>query len=233
MKKTTVLFDLDGTLLPMDQDKFVKAYFGGICSVLAPCGIAPDLTIKAILRGTEAMIKNDGSCPNVIRFWEQFNSIVGDRDDTTFEYYYANEFDKLKVTCGYDPRAKEIIELVRSRGLTPVLATNPIFPHIATSTRIRWAGLDEKDFRYVTTYENSSFCKPNPLYYSEILKKLGLSIEECVMVGNDATEDLAAEAVGIPVFILTDGIINRDNIDVSSRPHGSFYELNEFIKNLD
>ena len=27
-KITTVLFDLDGTLLPMDQDLFVKSYFG-------------------------------------------------------------------------------------------------------------------------------------------------------------------------------------------------------------
>ena len=28
MKITTVLFDLDGTLLPMDQDVFIKDYFG-------------------------------------------------------------------------------------------------------------------------------------------------------------------------------------------------------------
>ena len=30
MKLKMVLFDLDGTLLPMEQSAFVKAYFGGI-----------------------------------------------------------------------------------------------------------------------------------------------------------------------------------------------------------
>lgn len=31
MAVTTVLFDLDGTLLPMDQEIFIKAYLGGRC----------------------------------------------------------------------------------------------------------------------------------------------------------------------------------------------------------
>ena len=36
MKLDTVLFDLDGTLLPMDQDVFIKAYFGRLARKLAP-----------------------------------------------------------------------------------------------------------------------------------------------------------------------------------------------------
>ena len=38
MKITTVLFDLDGTLLPMDQDAFIKDYFGRLARHLAPHG---------------------------------------------------------------------------------------------------------------------------------------------------------------------------------------------------
>ena len=41
MKITTVLFDLDGTLLPMDQDVFVKDYFGRIAAKVAPAGYDP------------------------------------------------------------------------------------------------------------------------------------------------------------------------------------------------
>ena len=37
----TVLFDLDGTLLPMDQDNFVKAYFKNLAIKLAPHGYDP------------------------------------------------------------------------------------------------------------------------------------------------------------------------------------------------
>lgn len=39
MPITTVLFDLDGTLLPMDQDIFVKEYFGRLSAKLAPQGM--------------------------------------------------------------------------------------------------------------------------------------------------------------------------------------------------
>ena len=33
-----ILFDLDGTLLPMDQDQFTQYYFGLLAKKLAPYG---------------------------------------------------------------------------------------------------------------------------------------------------------------------------------------------------
>ena len=47
-KITTVLFDLDGTLLPMDQDTFVKAYFGRLAKKLAPQGYETEHLVSAI-----------------------------------------------------------------------------------------------------------------------------------------------------------------------------------------
>ena len=64
MKITTVLFDLDGTLLPMDQDVFVGDYFGRIAAKVAPAGYDPKQLIDTIWSGTAAMVKNDGSKPN-------------------------------------------------------------------------------------------------------------------------------------------------------------------------
>ena len=48
MKLTTVLFDLDGTLLPMDQDEFVKTYFGLLAKKLAPHGYDPKKLVDGI-----------------------------------------------------------------------------------------------------------------------------------------------------------------------------------------
>lgn len=48
MKITTVLFDLDGTLLPMDQDVFIKDYFGRLARKLAPYGYEPKKLIEAV-----------------------------------------------------------------------------------------------------------------------------------------------------------------------------------------
>ena len=60
MKITTVLFDLDGTLLPMDQDTFIKAYFGGLAQKMIPYGYDGEKLIDAIWEGTKAMITNTG-----------------------------------------------------------------------------------------------------------------------------------------------------------------------------
>ena len=66
MHYTHAFFDLDGTLLPMDQDVFVKAYFGGISKRLAPLGYEPQALIGAIWSGTAAMVKNNGEVLNEV-----------------------------------------------------------------------------------------------------------------------------------------------------------------------
>lgn len=51
MKYKAVLFDLDGTLLPMDQDIFTKTYFGELVKKLVPLGYEPDSVVSAIWAG--------------------------------------------------------------------------------------------------------------------------------------------------------------------------------------
>lgn len=235
MPITTVLFDLDGTLLPMDQEIFVKAYLGGLCKKLAPLGYDPKTTAEAIWQGTAAMVKNDGSRLNEEVFWEVFCGIFGEKarqDLPVFEEFYRNEFQQVAAVCGHTSEAKALIGWVKAQGLRPVLATNPLFPAIATHSRIRWAGLEPEDFAWVTTYENSRFCKPNPAYYQEILDKLGLKAQECVMVGNDVQEDGAAAKVGLPVFLLTGCLIEKPGADASQLPKGSFSDLKTWLKQL-
>ena len=43
-----VLFDLDGTLVPMDQDVFVGDYFKRISTRLAPYGYEPKELVQTI-----------------------------------------------------------------------------------------------------------------------------------------------------------------------------------------
>lgn len=223
-----VLFDLDGTLLPMDQDRFVKAYFGGLSQALAPHGHDPEKLIGAIWGGTAAMIKNDGSRTNEAVFWDYFCSKFGEdarADEPKFEAFYRTDFQKVRHACGFDPRAAQVIAAVKEKGLIPVLATNPIFPAIATESRIRWAGLDRSDFALCTTYENSRWCKPSPDYYRQILKELGARPEECLMVGNDVSEDMVTKTLGMEVFLLTDCLINKHDQDITAYPQGSFDAL--------
>ena len=236
MKITTVLFDLDGTLLPMDTEAFTKAYFGGLARRLAPYGYEPQKLVDSIWRGTAAMVKNNGETTNEERFWNEFEVAYGKaarEDEKYFADFYREDFDKVSVSCGYTPAAREIIDTVKACGLRTALTTNPVFPAMATERRIAWAGLSPSDFELVTTYENSRFCKPNPDYYRDVMKTLGVCPEECLMVGNDVAEDMVAQTLGSRVFLLTDCLINPKNVDISVYPHGSYEDLIAFIKNLN
>lgn len=228
MDINTILFDLDGTLLPMDQEKFVNGYFKMLAAKLAPYGYEPQQLINAILAGIEAMIKNDGSQLNEDAFWKRFVEIYGDKvlaDKPVFEDFYKNEFQDARSFCGFNPKAAETVRLLKDKGYRVVLATNPLFPSIATESRIRWAGLEPSEFDLYTTYENTSYCKPNLDYYRDILKRIDCRPEECLMVGNDVGEDMVVEALGLQVFLLTDCLINTQKKDITAYPHGSFEQL--------
>lgn len=227
-----VLFDLDGTLLPMDQEKFTERYFKLLTKKLAPLGYNPKELIGGVWKGTGAMVKNDGSRINEEAFWETFCKAVNrdaKKDKPVFDDFYRNDFQMAKDVCGYNPLAAEAVRHIKSAGLRTALATNPIFPDIATKSRIKWAGLDPDDFEFCTTYENASFCKPNPEYFAEIARRLNVEPQDCLMVGNDMSEDTPAALIGMKVFILTDCIINKANEDVEKYPHGGFEELIEYI----
>lgn len=228
MSVKAVLFDLDGTLLPMDQEKFVKDYFGRLAAFLAPHGYEPKTLIDTVWQGTAAMVKNDGSLTNEGRFWQVFNSRLGDGGEeraALFDAFYAEEFDKVSASCGYDGEAPRLTRELRSRGYRLILATNPIFPAAATYRRIRWAGLNPDDFELITTYENSRYTKPNLDYYREILASAGLSAEECIMVGNDVGEDMVAERLGMRTYLVTRDLINRAGEDISRYSRGSLLDI--------
>ena len=236
MKITTVLFDLDGTLLPMDQSQFIKAYFGGLARRLAPHGYEPQKLVDAIWKGTAAMVQNNGEMTNKDRFWKGFEAAYGKParvDEPHFEAFYREDFDNVQSSCGYTPAAREIIDTAKACGLRTALATNPIFPRMATERRIAWAGLSTTDFELVTTYENSRHCKPNLDYYRDIMQNLGVCPEECLMVGNDVGEDMIAQTLGCRVFLLTDCLINPKGADVSNFPNGSYDDLLAFINALN
>ena len=233
MELKVVLFDLDGTLLPMDQDAFVKTYFGSIAKCLAVYGYEPEKLINSIWLGTKAMVKNNGEETNEKVFWKTFADIYGESvyfDEPRFESFYREKFDEIHVVCSCNSKALETVTFIKSLGLRTALATNPIFPAIATQKRIKWAGLSERDFELYKTYENAKYSKPNLNYYLDITKELGVLPQECLMVGNDVDEDMIAEKLGMKVFLLTDCIINKNDKDISVYPHGNFDDLARYIK---
>lgn len=229
-----IFFDLDGTLLPMDEELFTKIYIGNLAKKFAGSKLPHDKIPPGIMAGLKAMVKNTGETTNEDVFWKAFDSITGVEHDPfvpMFHEYYANDFTLAKKGCGFHPAAKEIIDLCKEKNIRCILATNPIFPHMATYQRIEWAGLNVNDFEYITTYEDAHACKPNPAYFQEILNKCNLKPEEVIMIGNDTKEDFSATLAGIPVILATDTI--KGNVeDVDCLFKGTLTEIKSYLETI-
>lgn len=228
----TILFDMDGTLLPMDTKQFEKLYFKSLAAKLAPLGYDPQQLIEGVWAGTKQMILNDGHQTNYDAFWRKFAQLFGAeaaKDVKRFDEYYSKEFVAAKDACGYNATAVEIVRKLKDKGYQLILATNPLFPLVGQQSRMSWAGLNEDDFEYVSHYENSHYCKPNLNYYREILDKLNLNANECLMIGNDVDEDMIAKELGMSVFLVTDCLLNKHNKDISEYPHGTFNDLADYL----
>ncbi len=231
-KLKAILFDLDGTLLPLDQNYFVKVYFKAITTKLAGDGYDPQRFLAAMKVGIHKMVTNDGTDTNENVFWQSFSAAYGKDcriDEPLFEEFYERDFPKLQSEVGFCSRANEVVGELKSRGYRLVLATSPVFPRVAVLERMRWAGISPEDFEIITTYENSCYTKPNPDYYTALAKELGLLPEECLMVGNDTTDDGSAARAGMKVFILTDCLLDTNGVGIDSFPHGGYDELFELL----
>ncbi len=233
------LFDLDGTLLPMNMEHFIKIYLNTLCKRFSPVfGVAPKVIAEAVYKATAAMSKNDGSRLNRDIFYEKTSEVIGiNLSDYSEELddYYLSEFIEAKKAANYTPASKRCIDFVKAHKSADgklIAATNPIFPEIATLRRLAWAGVSGNDFDYITIYENSSFCKPNLNYYKAICQKCGIKPEESIMIGNDVDEDMCASELGFDTFLITDCVINRRNRDYSHYKHGTFEEFYNFLVNV-
>ncbi len=229
----TILMDLDGTLIRLTEREFSKAYFNRLCAKLCPLGYTPEAVTSGVLGGLKAMKQNDGSKTNSDAFWEVFEAALGSEVralSETLESFYRTEFDGIREVLLGDNCAKELVETLKGKGYTLVLATNPLFPAQAQYTRLAWAGLTPDDFAHVTHYDNSHFCKPNPRYYEEILHIIGKTPEECLMIGNNALEDMAAKAAGLKVYLVTDHLENAKNLPIDGYEQGTLEELLTAVK---
>ena len=61
---------------------------------------------------------------------------------------------------------------------------------------------------------------------------MGVSASDCVMVGNDVSDDMPARELGMDVFLVTDYLLNAENRDIDEFPHGSWNDFEEFIKKI-
>jgi len=234
----TIMFDLDGTLCRFTQADFINTYFKELSKVFLSLGLDPEAAIKGLWVGTKAMVLNDGTKLNKQRFWDAFSEFIGVKGkqleavEAACDSFYSNEFNIVKTIIQHSDIPKRLVQEMAARGYCIVLATNPLFPPCAVDSRLDWIGLNKDDFKLITHYENSTFCKPNPLYYREVFSKIGKAPMQCLMVGNNPAEDMIVDDFGVEVFLVTDFMENEAGIDISVYRHGTIEDLEAYLLSL-
>lgn len=231
-----VLFDLDGTLLDCDIDLFLVHYTKLLAEAMAE-HIPPAVLAKQLFASTEVMVRNvDPNTTNREAFNGDFYPKVGKplaEMEPVFERFYRERFPELRAKAKCRPAARLVADAAARRGWDIVVATNPVFPRLAIEERLRWAGVGDLPWKLITSYESMHFCKPNPEYYQEILGLIGRRPEECLMVGNDALEDLVARTLGIWTFLAEDNLIDRGEKGIQPHLRGQLADLLPLIERGD
>ena len=234
-KYKAVLFDLDGTLLNIDLEKFIQAYINKLAGRFEHC-LKRDEFIQHLFGATTQMVNNiDPSKKNEVVFYEDFCLRTGlalKEIKPIIDDFYKKDFPQLNCWGEKHPPANLVVDQAKKKGLKLVLATNPIFPTTAVLQRLSWSGIADDNFELITTMENMHFCKPNKEYYLEIADKIKCPPEDCLMAGNDTHEDLNAAEAGMETFLVEDFILKRGDEEPVCNYRGTMHDLIKFIVNL-
>lgn len=233
---TTLFFDLDGTLLPIETSAFMKAYTVSLGEFAHDHGMDGRGVMGALFEGVKAMAANDGTHSNHDVFWEVFSKLTGTNAEETealFHEYYAGPFNEVSKLAAPNPAAAQAIATLKEKGYAVAVTTMPMFPLAAVHARLRWAGLDPDDFLFVTDYATATSVKPHAAYYEEALRRADVKASDVLMVGNNTREDGAATKTGADIYFVTDHIIEEeDGLDLAQCKHGSLEDFARFCEGL-
>ncbi len=226
-----ILFDLDATLLPFDQKEMSREFFASTHDFEKDKNI-PGFA-EAFSYAFAQCKLNLGDCLNKEVFDRCFlEKLYVDDLDALMDDFYTTSFTVTKRVLQYRGSEKAMLRSLREQGKILICATNPVFPMSATITRMDWAGICPEDFDFVTLHTSSTWCKPNPEYYLEILERFNLMPDEVIMIGNDTLDDLGALDCGIKVVLIDDFLINRGEIDINETERISYADFLDSVNKM-
>ena len=232
-----VLFDLDGTLLDIDMNIFLKHYFETMTTMAAQSGFANHHQLAGqVFKSTGVMIsdRNPATTNQDIFMSDFYASWPYPRHqfEPFFDHFYREGFPRLSYLCRPIKGVPELIHFLTDKGMKLAVATNAVFPLTALEQRLTWAGLDPSLFELITSFEVMHFCKPHLEYYLEICEKLQVKPRDCMMIGNDVGEDMVAQKLGMKTCLIEDYVIDAGNADLEPAWRGKMSEFMSYASDL-
>ena len=221
-----VLIDLDNTMVIFDEPAFYRRYFKRLSPRFSDLW-SPEEFENRVITAIGTLGKNRGQMSNrdffLSTLTKDFN---GNRDNIweRFLDFYRTEYDDIEKAAAGPQGLHKVLAALEDAGLSLVVATNPVFPMLVQEKRLAWVGLTPERFALVTHMENTTFVKPQAGYYEQVCRRIGQRPEDCLMVGNDRINDMAAGKTGMRTYLTT---------EVGQIDYGSLSLTEESGENLD
>lgn len=199
-----VLFDMDGTLLDIDFGGFLDEYMKGAVARFPDVGPTEEVA-RQLVASTIAMIKNEEPSRTILdAFVDDFFPALGmpKEEMQRFIEFYQEDYPRLHHWARPMEGAREIVQAAFEKGYKVAVATAPLFPQEAIWERLRWGKVDDFDYDFVAGADVMHTSKPFPGYYLQIADKLGVTPEECLMIGDELEMDGHATRVGMRTLLV-------------------------------
>lgn len=197
MRPSTIIFDLDGTLIDSECDLRAAADW-----LLRQLGAAP------LSREEFRVMMGDGVAALIGRALAARKCRVDSEADAIRRFLDYHENHLTDATRPY-PGVRESLDTLRAQGLTLAICTNKALR--STRAILERLGLATY-FAGIVAGDSVPYRKPDPRMLSGILTTLGVPRESAVMVGDSEVDAATAEASGVRFVLMTYGY-HRGNVD--------------------
>lgn len=223
-----LLFDLDGTLLQVEMQRFIPAYLDDLATQFS-MEVPRERFSRVARQAVHALLaRGDRHRTNRERYLAIIETQLGiavEKFEERLSIWLEEGLPRLAGHVTPISHSRPLLDYCFGLGVPIILATNPVFPAAMIEARLDWAGLADYPFSMVTSYENTRYCKPQSDYFHDILAAFEVAAQDCLMIGNDTLHDLAAATVGMPTFLADTYLIDRTRGDYRSDYRGSLDDL--------
>ncbi|MBQ9691275.1 MAG: HAD family hydrolase [Eggerthellaceae bacterium] len=230
-----ILFDLDGTLLPLSLEAFLERYLNSMHDFFTEQGLDGKRETYNLMQATNAM-RDSEDILNDEKFWSAYSELTQrSRKDyePILDNYYRTHFNAIGTELVPSETMIQIVHALKRKGYPLAVATMPFFPEIAVHERLHWAGMDIDDFEFVTHYETERALKPSTTFFADVCARMNVDPHEVLMIGNNTLEDGNAQSIGCTVYIVEDFIIEPENaLPKETFLHGSAKDLLEWVQDF-
>ena len=238
MRYRDLIFDLYGTLVDIHTEESAEvwaktAFYYGFYGA-AYTGPALQAAYEALVTSGEAAAGQSYECFPELQIETVFARLFRHKGVTENADALGVQAAQLFRVLSLEyvrlyPGVREAFAALRADGHRLWLLTNA--QRVFTAYEIRLLGLDDA-FDRIYISSDHGCRKPDTRFFDVLLREQGLRPQDCLMIGNDETEDmLAASSIGMNAFWVKDCMIPSKNGHWTGS-EGTFAELIEYIKNI-